>query len=69
MPGINLILFMAPCLINVSVLEHRLSSHPEQIFVKNFCGGLKDGFDIDSFGPQKCKIPPNFSSANEKFDF
>ena len=50
-------------------LEHSLTSHLEQVFVKYVCNGLKDAFDIGYSWPQKCEISRSRTSANENPDF
>ena len=64
-PGTNLNMFAALYPINVSILEYILSSHPDQVFVKYVCSGLRNGFELGYFGPKKCKISHNLVSANE----
>ena len=42
-----------------------LSYHPDQVFIKYVCSGLRNDFELGYFGPQKCEISRNLISANE----
>lgn len=52
-PKINFTYFAATCPIIASVPEHRLSSHPDQVFIKYVCSDLRDDFDLGYLGHKK----------------
>lgn len=68
-PKINFTYFAATCPIIASVPEHRLSSHPDQVFIKYVCSDLRDDFDLGYLGhTKKCEILRNLILANENPD-
>ena len=68
-PGTNFTLFAGPFPTDDSALEHRLSCHPDQVFVNYDCSSLKDGFNLGYYWPQKYENSRNLTSANENPDW